>query len=113
MKSINEALTFFACMYKHNQIALCVHQQNVPTRPCLLLGLRQDTVRLQHVVGRRVPQPQMHRPTGGEKPVIVRVKRHPRRGKPVVLGRLFYLLGEERTTDKQAERKKEKRKERA
>lgn len=59
--------------------------------PCLLLGLRKDAVRLEHVVGGRVPQTQMHGPAAGDVPVIVGVKSHPSGGKPVALGCPFHL----------------------
>ena len=58
---------------------------------CLLLGLREDTVRLQYVVGGRVPQTQMHRPASRDKPVVVRVKGYPGRGESVTLGCLLHL----------------------
>lgn len=63
----------------------------------LLLGLREDTVRLEHVVRGRIPQTQVHRPAGRDKAVVVGVKGHPRRWKRVVLGRFLHLqvrLGE-------------------
>lgn len=59
----------------------------------LLLSLRQDSVCFQNVVGRGVPQAEVHRSAGCQEPVIAWVECHPGDRETAILSRFFHLYG--------------------